>query len=439
MNILKGECRPHPFILFGPPGTGKTRTIVESILQITRNIQGSRVVACAPSNTCADQLALKLIQSGNLKERDIARIIAVSRIDKVPEELDNFVIEPSEADPNWIYRKIIISTCGSVGHLFELQKRPGFFTHCFIDEAAQATEPEAMQVLNMVALGKGMTILAGDPYQLGPVCMSPQAKRYGLGKSMLGRLFTMKPYRRTQNSFQEYGSYDPRCITKLIESYRCCMDLIYVNSKMFYASELECKVDSDNELLEELGIGFPVVFEGVRGKDERDDNSSSWYNSGEVLVVTQYLKRLYEAGVDIEDIGVITPYRKQTEKLRQFIEFTGLPKCKIATVEEFQGSERRVMILSLVRTTPENIDIDLKKHLGFVANEQRFNVATTRAKSLLIVIGDPFCLVVDGCWKAFISYCMLKNSYVGIEFTINDVHKAKSIDLDVAEKTHDDK
>lgn len=421
INILKGECRPHPYIVFGPPGTGKTRTIVEAILQIAANIRGSRIIACAPSNACADQLAVALVNSNRFEQHEIVRLLAFSRFDRFPDELDPYVVESSQ-NPHLSVRRVVVTTCGSVGALLEYSHRPGFFTHCFIDEATQATEPEALQVLSLVSPSDGVSVLIGDPYQLGPICQSSDAKDYGLGKPLLNRLFLLKPYKRSDDKYRQHGFYDPRCITKLIESYRCHEHLISVNSQLFYDGELICWPSRDEELLAKLEHEYPVIFEGVRGQDMREINSCSWFNAAEVLKTVQYLRELYDAGVTTAEIGVITPYRKQMERIREFIDIIGLDKPKIATVEEFQGGERRVIIVSLVRTDPRNLDVDIKKQLGFVFNQQRFNVATTRAKSLLIVIGDPFCMVRDECWKAFIVNCMLNKSYFGVEFTLDDVH-----------------
>ncbi|KAI1280770.1 putative RNA helicase armi [Halotydeus destructor] len=443
INVMKGECRPSPYVIFGPPGTGKTVTVVETILQVFKNFPHSHVIACAPSNACVDLIALKLVNSGIISsKKDMVRLIAHHRLDRIPAELDAYAVESSGSSPEWINARIIVSTCGSVGQLMDLTKRAGFFTHCFLDEAAQATEPEALQFLHLIAIGKGVSVVVGDPFQLGPVCISPDAKKYGLGKSLLNRLFDMEPYKRRSGEFADHGHYDPRCITKLVESYRCCTDIISVNSSMFYMSELDCKPSPDSDLLSKLGRTFPVVFNGVNGQDVRHPDSASWCNYAEVLRCADYLRQLYDVGVKADEIGIITPYRKQMEMIRKFLDYLGFDLCKIATVEEFQGSERKVIIVSLVRTNPKNINYDIKKQLGFIFNEKRFNVATTRAKSLLIVIGDPFCLVNDVCWKTFIGYCMYHDAYEGIEFTQTDLHRQDSdVDADAAsdEEKEDDK
>ena len=159
----------------------------------------------------------------------------------------------------------------------------------------------------------------------------------------MARLCDMKPYKRDMEMYQECGHYDPRCITKLIESYRCCGELIHINSKLFYHSELACKLDRDESLLKKINAKFPIIFDAVQGMDIQEPDNPSWCNLAEVLTCTKYLLQLYQIGLKEDDIGIITPYRKQAEKIRRFVESLGRPVCKVATIEEFQGGERKVI------------------------------------------------------------------------------------------------
>ncbi len=114
--------------------------------------------------------------------------------------------------------------------------------------------------------------------------------------------------------------------------------------------------------------------------------------------------------------GIITPYRKQVIKMRNHMRDMDLEECKVATIEEFQGDERRVIIVSMVRASQQYLNHDLKFSLGFVHNQKRFNVAISRAMSLLICIGDPNLLSRDKCWEQFINYCLENESYNGCKF-----------------------
>lgn len=135
----------------------------------------------------------------------------------------------------------------------------------------------------------------------------------------------------------------------------------------------------------------------------------------EALQVVHYLKKLQELGVDTEDIGVIAPYRKQIDKIRRLIDTFDLDPVKIGSVEEFQGQERPVIILTTVRSgwSEENVAFDVIHGLGFVQSAKRLNVALTRAQSLLILVGDPHMLEIDSNWRAFLKFCIENCCYIG--------------------------
>uniref|UniRef100_F6QM17 DNA2/NAM7 helicase-like C-terminal domain-containing protein n=2 Tax=Ciona intestinalis TaxID=7719 RepID=F6QM17_CIOIN len=125
------------------------------------------------------------------------------------------------------------------------------------------------------------------------------------------------------------------------------------------------------------------------------------------------------------DIGVITPYKKQVEKIRLMFKALSVEGVKVGSVEEFQGQERKIIIISTVRSQTEtaNEDFSLSEHdclptlLGFVSNAKRFNVAITRAQALLIVIGNPFYLAKDQYWRSLLRLCVNNESYVGCDIT----------------------
>ena len=115
-----------------------------------------------------------------------------------------------------------------------------------------------------------------------------------------------------------------------------------------------------------------------------------------------------------DDIGIITPYARQAQKIRLALASRNISGIKVGSVETFQGQERRCIILSTVRSEKELISSDLRYNLGFVANEKRFNVAVTRASSLLVVIGDPTVLATDRKnWLPFLQYCKDNDSWIG--------------------------
>merc|ERR1712060_614015 len=126
----------------------------------------------------------------------------------------------------------------------------------------------------------------------------------------------------------------------------------------------------------------------------REQNSPSWFNADECSMVLDYVKELLavrgEGRVLASDIGIITPYHKQAQKMKRLFLGASLDVSangiKIGSTELFQGQERRVVLISTVRSSEEHIDFDLKHNLGFLDNPKRFNVSITRACSLLVVV-----------------------------------------------------
>ena len=267
-------------------------------------------------------------------------------------------------------------------------------------------------------------ILAGDPLQLGAVVISKHSTRYGLDISLLERLQLSPLYARDEKTYAHCGNYNPHIVTKLMQNYRCHPVLLEVPSRLFYHGELYVKGRAE---LTHAMIDFdllpnkhdcPVIFHGLRSKDLRESDSPSWFNANEVVQVIGYLKQLTqqtECSLQMDDIGIITPYRKQVQKIRQLIKSVGLEPVKVGSVEEFQGQERMVIIISTVRSTEAEISKDIRHQLGFLSNPKRFNVAITRAQSLLIVIGNPHVLAKDKHWREFLVYCVKKNAYTGCD------------------------
>lgn len=147
--------------------------------------------------------------------------------------------------------------------------------------------------------------------------------------------------------------------------------------------------------------------------------SPSFFNPEEAAVVVQYVKDLKDArGIKVQpsEIGVISPYRKQVQKIRILLNKANITDVKVGSVEEFQGQERRVIIISTVRSSQEFLQLDAQFKLGFLKNPKRFNVAITRAQALLIVVGNPHVLCKDRHWNRFIQFCIDCRGYRGCDF-----------------------
>uniref|UniRef100_A0A8C1LYL6 RNA helicase n=1 Tax=Cyprinus carpio TaxID=7962 RepID=A0A8C1LYL6_CYPCA len=437
-NIVAGTSKPAPYLVFGPPGTGKTVTIVEAIKQVKPNIPGACILACAPSNSAADQLCEKLITSQHVDARKIYRLYASSRDPKdIPKVLKNIsnlegemIVFPCKED--LMCYKILVSTLVTAGRLVTGGFPVDHFSHIFVDEAGHAIESETIiSVAGLLNAETGQLVLAGDPKQLGPILRSPLAINHGLDVSLLERLMTQNDlYKKDDMEF------DKRYVTKLLLNYRSHPSILKVPNELFYDGELVACANeiSSNQYCtwEHLPKrGFPVIFHGVPGKDERESNSPSFFNIFEIEIIVDYLKKLLLtqakrgiSRISPRDIGIIAPYRKQVEKIRRAIKsdedlekYMCIEDLKVGSVEEFQGQERKVILVSAVRSSKEHIILDETFNIGFLRNEKRFNVALTRAKALFIMVGNPTILRTDESWGRFIDFCFEQGGYTGISFT----------------------
>ncbi|NXK13450.1 M10L1 helicase, partial [Herpetotheres cachinnans] len=424
-RILSGQCRPTPYVLFGPPGTGKTLTVIEAILQIHYTLPDSRILVCAPSNAATDLICLRLHQSNLLKPGAMVRVNASFRSAEQIDDAVKSYCKDGDDIRKALWFRIIITTCSSAGMFYQTEIRLGHFTHVILDEAGQASEPESLIPIGLISEANGQIVLVGDPKQLGPVIKSKLALTFGLNMSLLERLTSREIYLRDEDAFSACGAYNPLLITKLIKNYRSHSALLALPSKLFYHKELEVCADTAvvTSLLhwEKLPRkGFPLIFRGIRGNETREGHSLSWFNPTEAVQVMQYcchLAKNENAAVSATDIGVITPYRKQVEKIKFLLRSIDLADIKVGTVEEFQGQEYMVIILSTVRSHVGLFGDD-KYCLGFLSNPKRFNVAITRAKALLIVVGNPHVLVKDPCFCALLEYSLMNKVYVGCDLPL---------------------
>ncbi|KAJ8377388.1 hypothetical protein AAFF_G00260480 [Aldrovandia affinis] len=256
----------------------------------------------------------------------------------------------------------------------------------------------------MLSETDGQMVLAGDPCQLGPVVKSRLASVFGLGVSLMERLMATPLY-----SADEKG-YNPLVVTKLLYNYRSHESLLALPSRLFYSGELcmrapRAVVDSLCHWSRLPTKGFPLLFHGVRipvkpgqGTEMREANNPSWFNPGEAVQVMLYCcqlaKRLYKP-IAATDIGVIAPYKKQVEKIRVLLNRVGLVDIKVGSVEEFQGQEFLVIILSTVRS----------------------NEAALNEDALLIAQGpgNPCVLIKDPCFSALLQYCFENGAFLGCD------------------------
>ncbi|TFK72809.1 RNA helicase [Pluteus cervinus] len=410
-----------PFIIFGPPGTGKTMTAVEAIHQVLRTSRSARVLACAPSNSAADLLALRLSALG----RDqVFRLYAISRSNS-KDQLDHRLVDLTYVTLDGYFSipplaslkrfRVIITTCVSASTLYGFGLPRGHFSHIFIDEAGHATEPEAFISIKTLADANTNIILSGDPKQLGPIIRSSVARAFGLETSYLERLMDRDIYQ------VEVGKTS-KTVIKLVKNFRSHPAILKFPNERFYQGELEptASPHTSNYYLGSSYLPskhFPIVFYAVHGEDEREASSPSVFNRIEALRVKEYVQALRsdrKFRTADKDIGVIAPYHAQCLKIRNILRPVA-DGVKVGSVEEFQGQERPVIIISTVRSSKESIEYDLRHTLGFVASPRRFNVAVTRAQSMLIIVGDPHVLSLDPLWRSFLNYIYVNGGWTGPE------------------------
>jgi len=314
--------------------------------------------------------------------------------------------------------RVVVTTCVSASMLFGIGIPRGHYSHIFIDEAGQATEPEAFVSIKTMGDNSTNIVLSGDPKQLGPIIRSGIARELGLEKSYIERLMASNVY--------DIHTGHGLSVIKLTKNFRSHDSILKFPSENFYDGDLE-QCGDPKVITSFLGSPylpakqFPIVFHGISGKDDREVSSPSFYNIDEITQVKAYVQALRadrRFRTTENDIGIITPYNAQCLKIRAVLKAVA-EGIKVGSVEEFQGQERRVIIISTVRSSKEFVEYDLRHTLGFVANPRRFNVAITRAQALLIIIGDPQVLSLDPLWRSFLNYIYENKGWTGQPITWN--------------------
>lgn len=421
-------------LIQGPPGTGKTVTSATIVYHLVKQSGGS-VLVCAPSNIAVDQLTEKIHQTG-LK---VVRLCAKSReaidspvsflalhkqiriMDSNTElqklqQLKDETGELSSVDEKR-YRMlkkaaekelleaadVICCTCVGAGDP-RLQRLK--FHSILIDESMQATEPECMVP---VVLGAKQLILVGDHCQLGPVVMCKKAARAGLSQSLFERLVVLgiRPFR-------------------LEVQYRMHPELSKFPSNFFYEGSLQNGVCADERKLTKIEFPWPqpdkpMFFYVTQGQEEIAGSGTSYLNRTEAANVEKITTRFLRCGVKPEQIGVITPYEGQRAYLVQYMQYQGSLHAKlyqeieVASVDAFQGREKDLIIMSCVRSNEH-------QGIGFLNDPRRLNVALTRAKYGIIIVGNPKVLSKQPLWNHLLNF--YKEQKVLVEGPLNNLKES---------------
>ena len=416
INAVVSSCKTpfqFPLIIIGPPGTGKTTTIVESIIQVLKHKSKAKILVCTPSNSAGDQICERLINAfakrvtnDHFKDFDMTKIMRINAAMRNPKTIssrineecyvkrkDGVYVIPSDEEIKSV--DIVVCTTITAGRL--ISSGLNIFSHIFCDEAGESLVGETLIPLSLKK--KDTTIiLAGDPKQLGPFIFSPLTLEYGMEISIFERLFNIRKMhlKKKHPTIDEFLSVG---IFHLYENYRAHKSILEIYNEIFYDGVLKAK--GDQTLIKFAGLKnpkIPVLFKHVDGFERNDKDSPSWYNLNEIDEIIKTLSQLKETNaLNEKTVGIISPYRKHCEKITKALEHQTFPKEKIrvGSIESFQGDECDIIIISFVRSQKLYLAEDLKFNIGFINNPKRINVAISRAKSLLIMIGNAKLLYSD--------------------------------------------
>ncbi|MCX8079653.1 MAG: DNA2/NAM7 family helicase [Bacteroidia bacterium] len=433
------------FLVHGPPGTGKTTVLTESANIFQQ--QGKKILITAPSNVALDVIGMRLVK----KNLDFVRLGHPARatpevwefsmdmkkqksiyakewknirlnIEQIHKELSvyhrNFTKEKRETksflkdELNALKKElkeledfmeldvitntqILLSTPVNLDHK-HLQNFQ--WDICLADEAAQMPEP----MFWMCARRSKNIILFGDPFQLPPVCRSEKAKKLGYETTVADKLL------RIQN--RHYT---------LLQQYRMNLPIQELVSHGMYEGKLFSDATISYQYFQrDNGEGFfkPCLWIDTAGmgfEEAIDEKTLSRFNEGEAGMVKKYLNFLWEHYEPefLTDIGVISPYKAQISYIRNLLSEDVYrqniisQRIQIQTVDGFQGGEKDIIIVSLVRSNP-------KGELGFLSDDRRLNVAFSRARKKLVIIGDSSTLQGSPYLAKALDYCMKNNFYV---------------------------
>jgi len=423
-DIVNNSHGSLPYIIFGPPGTGKTLTIVEAVIQTLLTKENSKIMVCAPSDAACDVLAIR-IQEKLTNQHGLLRVNYYSR--KV-ESLPPVLLQCSTLDEGGIFAmplfheikaaSVIICQCFVSGCLPASSRLKSHFTHLFIDESSQAMECEAL--VPLLAVDETCSIiLAGDPNQLSPTVRDSVAARMGLRLSLQERLMGLPVY-QTQSNDNELKR--PRAIANLLSNYRSHKSLLEIPSQLFYKNSLKCLASSEvcapYSNIGSFGeIKFPmIVYDVHEGVEKSKVDSPSFYNLEECDAIVEIIQGLMESDKIHEngkmhpgEIAVLAPFRAQVLALRVKLRSCGLGSCNVGVVEDFQGQEKRVVLISTVLTQAhdrwDGSNRRNRTQLGFMHDPKRFNVAITRAHALCIIVGNLNYLKTSNTyWTALIEH-----------------------------------
>lgn len=344
---------------------------MEAIAQIWSHQPKSNILITATSNYAVDEIGCRLLKYVN--HEDIYRFYTRSsqkKIDDIHDDLlrlsnlNSGFHRKDIANTLQCYR-IILTTLINAGQLGLKGFEKNHFDYIFIDECGSATEASStIPIANLMSINgtkRTKIVIAGDPKQLGPSIKCPFAEALGLNKSLLERLMEFDLYKPNAETQQ----FNETMITKLLENYRTHGGILKIANDLFYNGELIPKAGS--EAVEwALNWRFlpnkqlPLIFSTIKGQTRNGVNSFSLFNDQEIKQVMLFVKEIVQNGINghgipLSEIGIISPYRQQCDKIKAACKQNGWHEIEVGSVEQFQGKEKMCILLSTVRSFTKTV------------------------------------------------------------------------------------
>ncbi len=431
-KILSAE---HLAIVHGPPGTGKTTTLVQAVKQLLKQ-NGKQILVVAPSNTAVDLLTEKIAEQG-------INVLRIGNPTRVSEKLMSLTLDSQTNEHNSMKEvrslKKQANEFRNMAHKYkrnfgraEREQRKALFDESYkimkevanteqyiqqdllskaqvitatlvganhytvsnlkydtviIDEAGQALEPACW----IPILKANKVILAGDPFQLPPTIKSNGSSKDGLSNTLLEKAINLHP----------------EAVVLLNEQYRMNNSIMEFSSSKFYHNQLKAHNSVADQLLFPGDLPLQFIDTAGCGFDEKQEGSSI-NNKDEAALLFIHLEALvanYKSQNPIQtfpSIAIISPYKEQIYTLKDL--FRNNPDLQahkvdisINTIDSFQGQERDIVYISMTRSNTEG-------NIGFLSDIRRMNVAMTRARKKLVIIGDSSTLSRLSFYSEFIAY-----------------------------------
>ena len=420
-------------IIHGPPGTGKTTTLI-GLCQVLLQTE-KRILVCAPSNNAVDLLAQRLSEKG-------VSVLRVGNISRIADDLTHLTIdEKVKNHPEWNHiKKVKIQARETEKKAFQYKRQFGHeerelrkelkreardlhkwalelegrltdtivkssqiitttligvsskilkdihFDTVIIDEASQALEPECWNAI----LKANRVILAGDHLQLPPTVKSQDALRAGLDTTILDILAPKLKECYLLNT-----------------QYRMHQSILSFSNQRFYEGKLLSYPKTSTHLLR--NDSEPLVFIDTAGcgfEEEYDEDTKSYQNDGEYQIIKEHLL-LHSEKYMGSSIGIISPYKDQVKYIREQLSdenSINTLDIEVNSIDGFQGQEKEVIFISLVRSNDHG-------EIGFLKDKRRINVAMTRAKKKLVIIGDSACVGQHELFASLITHIENTGTY----------------------------